>query len=137
MKIFVLLSLLTYALFAISVEEAVKTLAAESTMTSAVQKAEKEKKPLILLLVIKDGCHWCEKMVHETLKDKDVLTALDNTVTLVADINSPLAKKYKAELTPSTLFIDAKTEKVLYEDVGYEKPGTFLINIISAGDTLE
>ena len=89
-----------------------------------------------MLVVIKDGCDWCELMVNDTLTTQSIQDNLYDVVTLIADLHSDLAKKYKATLTPTVYFIDSKTEKVLLEQVGYEKPGSFLINIHFAKDKL-
>ena len=137
MKTLILILTLSYSLFAINVEDASDILEAQTSMQKAKQLALAEKKEIIMLVVIKDGCHWCEKLVKETLSSKTIQNELYDTVTLIADLHSDLAKKYKAEVTPSVYFIEAKSGKVLYEQVGYEKAGAFLISIISARDALE
>jgi len=106
-------------------------------MQSAKELAQKEHKEIIMLVVIKDGCQWCELMVKETLKNSMIQDNLYDVITLIADLHSDLAKEYKATLTPAVYFIDAKTGKRLYEQVGYEKPGSFLININSAKEILD
>ncbi len=137
MKLLLLSLLLVCNLMAISAKEYAPTLNAMTDMNKAYAKAESEKKHMILLLVVKDGCHWCEKMVEQTLQDKAVKNALSDTVIVISDLDSDLAKIFKAEQTPSMFFIDVKTKKSLYEQVGYEKPSAFMISIISAEDNLE
>jgi len=137
MKTLILLLTLSYSLVAINVEDASDMLEAQTSMQKAKQLALTEKKEIIMLMVIKDGCHWCEKLVKETLSSKRVQDELYDTVTLITDLHSELAKKYKATVTPSVYFIETKSGKVLYEQVGYEKAGAFLINIFSARDALE
>lgn len=137
MKTLLLSILLVSTLFAISAKEYAPALNALMDINKAYSKAESEKKQMILLLVVKDGCHWCEKMVEQTLQDKAVKNALSDTVIVLADAGSELAKTFKAEQTPSMFFIEVKTKKSVYSQVGYEKPGAFLITIISAVDNLE
>ena len=136
MKTLLLSLLLVSTLFAITAKEYAPTLNAFTDMDTAYTHAKNEKKEMILLLVIKDGCHWCEKMVEQTMQDKAVKEALRDTVILLTDFDSALSKKFKAEQTPSLYFIDVKTKKSVYEQVGYEKPGTFMITIMSAFDNL-
>ena len=137
MKTLILLLTFSYTLLAINVQDASHILKAQTSMQKAKQFALSEKKEIIMLVVIKEGCHWCEKLVKETLRSKMVQDELYDIVTLIADQHSDLAKKYKATLTPAVYFIETASGKVLYEQVGYEKPGSFLINIFSARDALE
>ena len=137
MKTLLLILLLASNLLAITAKDYAPTLNALSNMGDAYTKAKSEKKNMILVIVIKDGCHWCEKMVEHTLQDKAVKDTLSDTVIVLTDFNSALSKTYKAEQTPSLYFIDVKTKKTVYEQVGYEKPGSFMITIHSAIDALE
>jgi len=137
MKLLLLSLLLISNLMAITATEYAPTINALTNMNKAYKKAKSEKKNMILLLVVKDGCHWCEKMVELTLQDKAVKDALSDTVIVIVDLDSELSKKFKADQTPTMVFIDVKTKKSFYEQVGYEKPGSFMITIISAQDNLE
>ena len=137
MKIFLLSLLLVSTLFAITAKDYAPTLNALTNIDDAYIKAKSDKKSMILVIVIKDGCHWCEKMVEQTLQDKAVKDTLDDTVIVLTDFDSKLSKTYKTERTPSLYFIDVKTKKSVYEQVGYEKPGSFMITIHSAIDALE
>jgi len=137
MKLLLLSLLLVCNLMATTAKEYAPTLNAFTDLNKAYTKAKSEKKNMILLLVVKDGCHWCEKMVELTLQDKTVKEALSDTVIIIVELDTALAKKFKAEQTPSMVFIDVKTKKSVYEQVGYEKAGAFMITIISAQDNLE
>ena len=137
MKLLLLSILLVCNLMATTAKEYAPTLNALTDLNKAYTKAKSENKTMILLLVVKDGCHWCEKMVELTLQDKAVKDALSDTVIVLCDADSDLAKKFNALQTPSMVFIDVKTKKSVYEQVGYEKPGSFMITIISAQDNLE
>ncbi len=136
MKTLLLSLLLISNLLAITAEKYAPTLKALTNLNYAYAKAKNEKKEMILLMVIKDGCHWCEKMVEKTMQDKTVKEALSNTIIVLIDFDSNLSKKYKAQETPSLYFINPETKKVIYEQIGYEKPGSFMITIHSALDNI-
>jgi len=137
MKTLLLILLLVSNIVAITATEYAPTLNALTNINDAYSKAKSEKKNMILVMVIKDGCHWCEKMVEHTLQDKAVKDVLSDTIIVLTDFDSALSKTYKTEQTPSLYFIDVKTKKSVYEQVGYEKPGSFMITIHSAIDALE
>lgn len=136
MKTVVLTILLVSNLLAITAKEYAPMINAVTNMNTAFNKAKVEKKRMILLMVIKDGCHWCEKMIEKTMQDKTVKASLSDTVIVITDFGSDLANTFKAEETPSLYFIDVKTKKTVYEQVGYEKPGSFLITVNSALDNI-
>ena len=137
MKTFLLSLLLVCNLMAYTAEQYAPTIHALTDLDNAYTKAKNENKAMIFLLVVKGGCHWCEKMVEKTLQDKAVKNALSDAVTVITDLDSTFSRQFKAEQTPSMYFIDAKTKKVMYEQVGYEKPGAFMITVISAQEALD
>ncbi len=125
-------------LFAITAKDAAWVLDAQTSLQKAVKKAEAEHKKMVVLVVVKDGCGWCEKMVHETLSDKKVRQKLsDDAVMAVIDLYSPQAKKLGAEYTPMVYFWDVKRHKPVHTLLGFEKAGTFLIDIVSAIDKID
>ena len=136
MKTVMLFVLLVCNLMAISAQEAAWVLDAQTDLTKALQKAKAEKK-MVLLVVVKDDCNWCEMMVHYTLKDKDIQDNLSNMVTVIVDVNGKLPNDFKVVKTPAMFFIDAEQEKSVFKNVGYVKKGAFLIDIISANEMME
>ena len=136
MKAILLCLLLVCNLMAISAQDAAKILDAQTDVKKACQKARSENK-MVLLIVVKDNCSWCEKMVHETLNDKNIRYELTDMVTVVVDISEKLPDGFKVTNTPAIFFIDAKKEKSVWENVGFVKKGTFLIDIISANERYE
>jgi thioredoxin-related protein len=136
MKAVIFFALMICNLMAISAEEAAWALDAQNDFTKALQKAKTENK-MLLLVVVKDDCTWCEKMVHETLKDKDIQDSLSNMVTAVVDVHGKLPSDFKVRKTPTVFFIDAKSEKSVYKNIGYVKKGAFLIDIISANEMMD
>ena len=137
MKTFILLLLMAGHLMAVSVDDAAWLLDAQTNLNKAFKKAETAQKKLLLIVVIKDGCSWCEMMVHETLSDKNVRNRLSDMVILVTDIHSKTAKNLNTQLTPSMYFIDVAAKKVLHEHIGFEKPGSFIMDIVTAEDRVE
>ena len=136
MKTVMMFVLLVCNLMAISAQEAAWVLDAQTDLTKALQKAKAENK-MVLLVVVKDDCNWCEMMVHNTLKDKDIQDNLSNMVTVVVDINGKLPNNFKITKTPAIFFIDAKNGKSVFENVGYVKKGAFLIDVISVNEVME
>ena len=136
MKTVILFALLVCNLMAITAQDAAWVLDAQTDLNKAFQKAEAENK-MVLLVVVKDDCNWCEKMVRNTLKDKDIQDNLTNTVTVIVDVNEKLPDAFKVIQTPAMFFIDAKTKKSVLKNVGYIKKGGFLIDIISANEIME
>ncbi len=136
MKAVIMFALMVCNLMAISASEAAWVLDAQTDLTKALQKAKAENK-MVLLVVVKDDCNWCEKMVYNTLKDKSIQESLTNTVTVIVDVNEKLPDTFIVTQTPAIFFIDAKTKKSVLENVGYIKKGGFLIDIISANEMLE
>jgi len=125
MRILFLSFLLTYSLFAANAAEAAKILGAENRYSSAVVKAQKEKKMLIMVIV-KEHCRWCDKMVHRTLSDSTVKKAMENDVTLIVDKDDDFPADFKENFFPSTFFIDAETQKSVYESAGFVGTKCFL-----------
>ena len=136
MKAVIMFVLLVCNLMAISAEDAAWVLDAQTDLAKAFQKAKSEKK-MILLVVVKDDCNWCEKMVYNTLKDKSIQENLTNTVTVIVDIHGKLPNDFKVTKTPAMFFIDPKNGKSVYKNIGYVKKGAFLIDIISANEVME
>ena len=135
MKTVIMFALLVCHLMAISAQNAAWVLDAQTDLNKAFKMAKAENK-MMLLVVVKDDCTWCEKMVYDTLKDKDIQDNLSNMVTVIVDVNEKLPDTLKVTQTPAIFFIDAKTKKSVLENVGYIKKGGFLIDIISANEMI-
>jgi len=136
MKAILLCALLVCNLMAITAQDAAKILSAQTDLKKACQKARSENK-ILLLVVVKDKCSWCEKMVHETLNDKSIQYELSDMLTVVVDISEALPDGFEVTNTPAVFFIDAKKKKSVWANVGFVKKGTFLIDIISAKERFE
>jgi len=137
MKTVIMLAILVCNLMAISVHDAAWLLGAQTDLNKAFEKAKNEKKKMVLLVIVKDDCNWCEKMVYDTLKDTTIQDSLANMVTVVIDINGKLPDEFKVTTTPAIFFIDVKSKKSVLGNVGYIKKGSFQIDIISAKEMIE
>ena len=68
----------------------------EKDLATAFAKAKKEHK-IVLVMVVSQGCRWCEKMEAETLSDKEVLDRLKKYILVLADRETP---KEREQLPP-------------------------------------
>jgi len=112
-------------LFASSAKEDAQFLGAENVFSTALEKAKSEKKMLVMVIV-KEHCHWCEKLVKQTLADPEVKERLSNYVTVIVDRNDDFPKRFKEDIFPSIFYIDYVTGKSIYENVGFIGKKNFL-----------
>ncbi len=132
MKLFLLAFLTACSLMAADALEAARKLGVESNYTAAVAKAKKEKKMLIMVIV-KENCHWCDKIVNRTLGDAAVRKRLKKDfVTLIVDKDDPFPADFKENFFPSIFYIDTVTQKSVYENVGYVGTKCFLNDLDGA-----
>jgi thioredoxin-related protein len=136
MKIIVLFFLFLSTIFAITADDAAWLIDAQRDVDKAYAKAMKEKRDMVLLVVVKDGCSWCELMVHETLKDAEIQRRLSDMVIVVRAYGEKLPEGLETSSTPTMFFLSARTKKVLLKQVGYVKKGSFMIDITTAEEML-
>jgi len=137
MKIIIIFVLFIYNLMAISAQDAAWLLNAQTDLDKAYEVAKIQKKKMLFLLIVKDGCNWCSMMVENTLRDKNIQANLEDMVTVVVDSNNTLPKIFKTKLTPAMFFIDVESKNSVLKQTGYIKKGAFLIDIISASEMVE
>ena len=118
MKIFLTILMLSYALMASTALEEAKKLGAESDYATAIAKAKKEKKMLVMVIV-KEDCRWCERLINRTLSDESVKKELENYITLIIDKDADFPTTFTEDLFPSIFYIDDASEKSVYGNVGY------------------
>jgi len=96
---------------------------------SALKEAKAQNKP-IMLVVVTFYCPWCKKFERKTLKSSMIKEmAQKDFIPVIIDKlkdggNYP--KEFKSPLVPTVYFIDPKTQKPLYESLGYMKKKPFL-----------
>lgn len=131
MKILFLTLFLIASLFAGNAKDAAQLLGAENNYTSAIEKAKKENKVLVMVIV-KEHCRWCDKLVNRTLADEKIQKPLEEFVMLVVDRNDVFPNQFKEDIFPSIFYIDAKSEKSVYSNVGYVGTKCFLNDLNSS-----
>ena len=125
MKLFFMTLLLTYGLMATDAIEAAKKLGAENNYATAISKAEKEKK-LLVMVVVKKDCRWCDKLIDKTLSEETVKSKLENYITLIVDKDDEFPSDFKENFFPSIFYIDYSTQKSVYSNVGFVGKPCFL-----------
>jgi thioredoxin-related protein len=125
MRILFLLLSATFLLWATDASEAARRLGVESDYAQAWQKAQQEKK-ILILVIVKQHCRWCHKLIDRTLSDPSVKEKLDSDfVTVIVDKDDTYPKVFRENFFPSTFFIDYTTQKSVYENVGYINAASF------------
>jgi len=125
MKLFFMILLLTCGLMASDAIEAAKKLGAENNYATAISKAEKEKK-LLVMVVVKKDCSWCDKLIDKTLSEETVKSKLENYITLIVDKDDEFPSDFKENFFPSIFYIDYSTQKSVYSNVGFVGKPCFL-----------
>ena len=132
MKKLLTILLLTLTLFGAKVDEFATEMGFERDYKTALAKAKKENKPLMMVLGA-DYCPWCRKFERKTLSSKLIKPKLDKEViTLVVDKKFDIKsfpKEFQTQLTPRVFFIDPNTGKSFYQTVGYVKKKKYLTEL--------
>ena len=90
------------------------------------QIAQRDQRPM-LLYVTTQNCLYCRKMERDTLSNQKIVHDLQQgfvTVTVLAEKNQALAKKFRVRSFPTTVIVSPKTGVVDYM-VGYVGPDEF------------
>ena len=125
MKLFFMVLFLTYGLMGTDAIEAAKKLGAENNYATAISKAKSEKK-LLVMVVVKEGCRWCDKLIDRTLSEETVKNKLENYITLIVNKDDDFPSEFKENFFPSIFYIDYSTEKSVYSNVGFVGKPCFL-----------
>lgn len=102
-KIVFLILLVTYGLFGADIKW-------EKDIGTAVERAAKEHKPL-MIVVTKIGCHWCDVLKQNTLKNPKVVSIVTHDFVAyegVVDAGT-VPPSLMTQGTPATWFIKDKT----------------------------
>lgn len=113
MKKIILLLILSVGIFAAEI-------AWNSTYDTALAKAKKESKPLMVVITT-EQCRWCRKLESTTLQDAEIISRINakfQAVNVTKD-KSIYPKNLTAKMVPTSYFIDPSTEKVIYSIPGY------------------
>ncbi len=112
-------------LFGADAKEAAAQLGAENSFTAALQKAKSEKK-ILVMVIVKKNCRWCDKLVAKTLSEPEVKERLKSYVTLIIDSDDDFPSEFKENFFPSIFYIDAASGESVYENIGFVGKKCFL-----------
>ncbi len=136
MRALLFVCMLSGMLFAMNAQQAAKMLGVGNSYDQAIQKAKHEKK-ILVMVVVKEHCRWCEKLVNTTLKEPRVEKRLQDFITVVVDKDAAYPADFKEDFFPSVFYVDYNTEKSIYENVGYIGAKCFLNDLDGVEKTYE
>ncbi|MEN8146173.1 MAG: thioredoxin family protein [Campylobacterota bacterium] len=117
MRIAVLLLTFVLSLMAAVAEESAMLLDYETDYKTAIAKAKKEQK-MVLMVIVQDPCHYCDKLVRKTLDTPCVQRRMKNYVPLIVDKHGEYPKQFKPPFIPMSYIVDPNSEEVTYKIVG-------------------
>ncbi|MDF1880968.1 thioredoxin family protein [Sulfurimonas sp. MAG313] len=118
MKFILILVYASLTLFAANAEDAAFALDFEEDYKTALSKAKKSNKPL-MLVVVQDPCPYCDSLVEETLSDANVKKELEGFVSVIIDKKGNLPEEFRVRAVPMTFFINPRIEKSTYKNLGF------------------
>jgi len=139
-KLLLTLLLLTFTLFGAHIDDYAKEMGFERDYKTALVKAAKENKPLMMVLG-SAYCPWCRKFERETLSSKLVSVFIKKEmITLIVDkrydVNS-FPHEFRTNFTPKVFFINPLSQKSFYETTAFMKKRDFLEELETVKDFYE
>ncbi|WP_372999313.1 thioredoxin family protein [Sulfurimonas sp.] len=126
----ILLSLLLTFSFALSaqIDEFASEVKYSRDYNTALKTAKQQNKPL-MLVVVGDFCPWCKKFERKTLNSTLIQNQVKKDfIPIIIDKTKDKGKyppEFYAKRIPTVFFIDPKTQKHVFESMGYSKKVTF------------
>ncbi len=117
MKIITITLFLLLSLYGADATDAAKLLGYERDYDTAVAKAKKEHK-MVLMVIVQDPCPYCDKLVHKTLLTPCVQRRMKNYVPLIVDKHDTFPKQFKPPFIPISYVVEPQSEEISYEIVG-------------------
>ena len=118
----IVLLLLTLSVLLFATEDTAEKLGYYSDYATALSVAQKEKKPL-MLVVVTSYCPWCRKFERKSLAAPNISAKVySRFVAVIVDRNKDAAtfpKQFQTPRIPSVFYIDPKSAKAYWETVGY------------------
>lgn len=110
-----------------SIQKSVEIVKWESDFNTAIERAKKEKKPL-MLVVSKTTCKWCYHYKEHALVDPLVVKAINRDfVPLLIEMNGEnLPQELWTPGTPATWFIDNSPQPMFQPLMGSQPKETLL-----------
>lgn len=135
MKIFFLIIGFLFTLNGAQIDDFAKSVNYEREYKTALAKAQKEQKT-VMLLVVADYCPWCKKFERKTLEDESVKEFVGkNFIPVVIDKireRGSYPNEYDAPLIPAVFFINPHTQKNIFEVVAYRTKDEFMLDMQNA-----
>jgi thiol-disulfide isomerase/thioredoxin len=116
------------AAYALSHEEFAKVMHYETEYETALAKAKKENKPLMIFMTT-TYCPWCRKLESQVLsKEKYHATIMQRYIPLMLNYDEKKfpEKFLKEKMTPTLYIVNAKSEKIEEKFVGFNNRDAFL-----------
>lgn len=124
MKKIILLLLITLTLFGANAKDAAFLLDYNEVYAQALTQAKKEHK-VLMMVIVKEPCPYCDKLVDNTLDTSAVKAKLKNFVPLVIAHDGKYPDKFRPPVRPVTLFINPDDSTVLHALYGYRDVDVF------------
>lgn len=126
MKI-LLLTILFTLLFSQNIEKFAQENNYETDYKVAIQKAKKEHKDVMLVLVT-EHCPWCKKLERETLSDNDVKKEVNKQyIPLILNRQKRMfPDRFYSSFVPAMHFINYKNEEYFVTELGFRNKNDFL-----------
>lgn len=124
MKKIILLLLTALTLFGANAKDAAFLLDYNEVYAQALTQAKKEHK-VLMMVIVKEPCPYCDKLVDNTLDTSAVKAKLKNFVPLVIAHDGKYPDKFRPPVRPVTLFINPDDSTVLHALYGYRDVDVF------------
>lgn len=131
MKKIVILLFMALSLWADDAADAAKTLGYLNSYSQGLNQANKEHK-LMMLVLVRDGCHWCKKFERETLSDAKIKVKLNDFVKVIVDQSDDFPEYFQSNFSPTVYFVNPKTQKSVWDFPGFKDPKEFTEDINAA-----
>ena len=126
MKFIIVISILISTLFAVSVDDVLWVLDGKPSIEQGRVEARHKGLPIVVVVIIKDGCVWCDLTVDKTLGEKEVEKAIaKNAVLVFYDFYKERPAAFKATHTPTFFFVDTQSGEILDRTEGFLEPYEF------------
>lgn len=127
MKKIVMFLLMSTLMFAEGYKEFAKTMVYETEYKTALERAKKEGKNLMVLM-ISNFCPWCTKFENKTLVDKNIDSTIKSKyIPLIINKEEGNFPAYlTTPIVPTTYFINPHKEEILHQSVGFSNKVEFL-----------
>ena len=117
-KKIVLLLLTTLTLFGANAKDAAFMLDYKEVYSTALAQAKKEHK-VLMMVIVKEPCPYCDKLVNNTLDTQAIKAKLTNFVPLIIAHDGKYPDRFRPPVRPVTLFINPDDSSILYTLAGY------------------